>query len=93
MGMAAEDVDELLVIGGLDVDRDVEAKLVNIEEGDMRRSNDPDKANRIMTVEAVKEKEKEIMAMTPQQEDINKPELNIRFRIFPFQKVLHQASH
>jgi hypothetical protein len=38
---------------------------------------------RVASIEVLKEKEKGIMTMSPQQEDvINKPELKVRFRVF-----------
>ena len=37
----------------------------------------PGKLDRIETAEALKEKQKEMMAMGSQQEDINKPEPNV----------------
>ena len=40
------------------------------------------KSDRVATVEALKEKEKGIITIIPQQEDINKLEPNIRFRVF-----------
>ena len=55
----------------------------------MRGGDEPSKSNRIAIVEVLNEKEKGIMAMGPQQEDIiNKPESKVRFRVFRFQKVL-----
>ena len=50
---------------------------VNIKEGG------PVKSDRIVSVEALEEKEKEIMARDQQQEEdiINKPKLNFRFRV------------
>jgi hypothetical protein len=54
---------------------DVKVKLVNINNGDMGGGDGPGTSNRIATVEALKEKEKGIMTMSPQQEGIvNKPE-------------------
>ena len=55
---------------GLDVDRIVEAQSVNIKEGEMGGGDGPGKSDRVATVEVLKEKEKGIMAMEPQQEDI-----------------------
>ena len=43
-------------------------KDVNIQEGDMGRGDGPSKSDRIASIEALKEKEKEIMTMSPQQE-------------------------
>ena len=48
----------------------------------MGRGDGPGKSDRVMTIEALKEKEKGIMTMSPQQEDINKPEPKVRFRVF-----------
>ena len=49
----------------------------------MERQNGAGKSDRVVTVEGLKEKEKEIMAMSPQQEDIiNEPEPKVRFRVF-----------
>ena len=43
----------------------------------------PSKSDRVASIEALLEKEKEIMTMTPQQEDIiNKPKPKVRFRVF-----------
>ena len=77
-GMAAGKVEVLLVVGGFDVDGCAEVRLVNkdvnIQEGDMGRGDGPGKSDRIATIEALKEEEKGIMTMSPQQEDIiNKP--------------------
>jgi len=86
-GMAAGKVEVLLVVGGFDVDGGAEVRLVNkdvnIQEGDMGRGDGPGKSDRIATIEALKEEEKGIMTMSPQQEDIiNKPEPKVRFRVF-----------
>ena len=75
------------IAGGFDVDRGAERRLVNkdvnIQEGDMERRDGPGKSDRVVTIEALKEEEKEIMTMSPQQEDIiNKPEPKVRFRVF-----------
>ena len=75
----------MLAISGLDVERIEETKLVNmhvkIKEGDMGSGDG--KSDRVTTVEALKEKERGIMTMSPQQEDIiNKPEPKVRFRVF-----------
>ena len=84
-GMAAGKVEVLLVVGGFDVDGCAEVRLVNkdvnIQEGDMGRGDGPGKLDRIATIEALKEEEKGIMTMSPQQEDINKPEPKVRFRV------------
>ena len=49
----------------------------------MGRGDGPGKLDRVTTIEALKEKEKGIMTMSPQQEDIiNKPESKVRFRVF-----------
>ena len=43
----------------------------------------PGKSDRIATIEVLKEEEKGIMTMSPQQEDIiNKPEPKVRLRVF-----------
>ena len=56
---------------------------VNIKEGDMGEGNGPGKSGKIVTVEVLKEQEKGIMTMSPQQEGIvNKPEQKVRFRVF-----------
>ena len=58
-------------------------KDVNIKEGDIGRGDGPGKSDRVMTIEALKEMEKGIMTMSPQQENvINKPEPKVRFRVF-----------
>ena len=85
--MAARKVEVLLVVGGFDVNGDAEVRLVNkdvnIQEGDMERGDGPSKSDRVASIEALKEKEKGIMTMSPQQEDIiNKPESKVRFRVF-----------
>ena len=80
--MVAREVEVLLMVGGIDVDRGMEAKLVNIKENYMGKRDG--KSDRKVTVEVLKEKEKEIMAM-----GINKPEAKIRFRVLQFQKVLY----
>ena len=73
-------------IGGFDVDGGAKARLVNKDvkiKGDMGRGDGPGKSDRVTTIEALKEKEKGIMTMSPQQEDIiNKPEPKVRFRVF-----------
>ena len=86
-GMPAGKVELLLVVGGFDMDGGAEATLVNkdvnIQEGDMGRGDGPGKSERVATIEALKEEEKRIMTMSPQQEDIiNKPEPKVRFRVF-----------
>jgi hypothetical protein len=49
----------------------------------MRGGNGLDKLDRVASVEALKEDEKTIKAMSSLQEDIiNKPRLNVRFRVF-----------
>ena len=55
--IAAGKVEVLLVFIGLDMDRSVEAKLVNIKKGDMGEGDGPGKSDRIETVEALEEKE------------------------------------
>ena len=43
----------------------------------------PGKSDRVASIKTLKEKEKGIMTMSPQQEDIiNKPEPKVRFRVF-----------
>ena len=42
----------------------------------------PRKSDRVVTIEALEEKEKRIMAMSPQDDVINKPETTVRFRVF-----------
>ena len=81
--MAAGKVEVLLMVGGFDVDGCAEVRLVNkdvnIQEGDMWRGDGPSKSDRVATVEALKQKEKGIMTMSPQQKDIiNKPEPKIK---------------
>ena len=45
--------------------------------------DDPGKSDNIMAVEELKEQEKGIMAMSPQEDDIiNKSEPKVRFRVF-----------
>ena len=47
-----------------------------------------------MSIEALKEKEKGIMTISPQQEDVvNKPEAKVRFRVCGVQEVFLQRSH
>jgi hypothetical protein len=96
--MAAGKVEVLLVVSEFDVDGGAEARLfnkdVNIQEGDMGRGDGPSKSDRVATIEVLREKEKGIMTMSPQQEDIiNKPEPKVRFRVFRIQEVLLQGSH
>jgi hypothetical protein len=86
-GMAAGKVEVLLVVGEFDVDGGAEVRLVNkdvnIQEGDMGRGDGPGKSDRVATIDALKEEENGIMTMSPEQEDIiNKPETNVRFRVF-----------
>ena len=58
-------------------------KDVNIQKGDMGRGDGPDKSDRVATIKALKEEEKGIMTMSPQQEDIiNKSEPKVRFSVF-----------
>ena len=45
---------------------------VNIQEDDMGRGDGSSKSDRAVSIEAFKEKEKGIMTMNPQQEDIIK---------------------
>ena len=52
------------------------------QEGDKGGENGPGKLDRVATIEALKEEEKGIMTMSSQQEDINKPEPKVRFRVF-----------
>ena len=78
-GMTAGKVEVLLVVSGFEVDRGVKTllvnKYVNIKESDMRGGDGSSKSDRVVTVEAFKEKEKGIVTMSPQQEDvINKPD-------------------
>ena len=69
-------------------------KDVNMQEGDMGKGDGPGKSDRIETIEALKEEEKGIMTMSPQQEDIiNKPEPKVKFRVFWIQEVRLQGSH
>ena len=69
--MAAGKVEVLLVFGEFDVDRGAEATLinkdVNIQEGDMERGDGPSKSDRAASIEALKENEKGIKIMSPQQ--------------------------
>ena len=64
-GMPVGKVEVLLVVGGFDVDRGVEARLVNkdvsIQEGDIGRGDGPGKSDRVATIEVLKEEEKGIM--------------------------------
>ena len=52
----------------------------------MRKREGPGKSGREATIEALKEKEKAIMTMRPEQEDVNKPEPKVRFRVFQVQE-------
>ena len=96
-GVEAKEVKVLLVVSGFDVDGSAEARLVNknvnIKEGDMGRRYGPSTLNRVATIEALKEKEKGIMTLSPQQEDVNKPKPKVRLRVFWVQEVLFQRSH
>ena len=57
--MAAGEVEVLLVVGGLDVDREAEAKLLNMHgHGDMGERDGSDKSYSIATVEEPKENKK-----------------------------------
>ena len=47
----------------------------------MGRRDGPGKSNRLVTIEALKEK-KGIMTMSPQQDVVNKPESKFRFSVF-----------
>jgi hypothetical protein len=58
----------------------------------MGKGDGPGKLDRIATIEVLKEEEKGIMTMSPQQEDINKPEPKVRFRVFWIQEVLLHGS-
>ena len=66
-GMSAGEVEVLLVVSGLDVDRSAKALLDNMyvsnNKGDMGREDGPGKLDRVATVEVFEEKEKGIMAM------------------------------
>ena len=61
------------MVGGFDVDGCAEVRLVNkdvnIQEGDMGRGDGPGKSDRIATIETLKDKEKGIMVMSPQEEE------------------------
>ena len=63
--MAAGKVEVLQVVGGFDVDRGAEARLVNkdvnIQEGNMGWGDGPSESDRVTTIEALKEKEKGII--------------------------------
>ena len=78
------------MVGGFDVDGGAEIRLVNkdvnIQEGDMGRGDSPGKSDRVATIEALKEKEKGIMTVSPQQEDIinNKIHTYIIFPVLNF---------
>ena len=52
-------------MSGLDVDRSVEVKLVNIKEDDMGGKDGPGESDRVATFEELKEKEMEIKVMSP----------------------------
>ena len=62
-GMAAGKVEVLLVVSRFDVHRGAELglvkKYVNIKGGDMGRGDGTGKSDRVATIEALKEKEKE----------------------------------
>ena len=67
------------MVGGFDVVGCAEVRLVikdvNIQEGDMGWGDGPGKSDSVATIMALKEEEKGIITMSPQQEDfINKPE-------------------
>ena len=62
-GMVAGKVEVLLVVSGLDVNRSVEAKLVNIKDGDMGGGDCSGEPDKVGTVEVLKEKG--IMSMSP----------------------------
>ena len=47
---------------------------VNIKEGYMSGEHNPSKLDRVASIEVLKEKAKEIMAMGPEQDIIKKPE-------------------
>ena len=59
----------------------------------MGGADGPGKSDRVVTIEALKEKEKGIMTMSPQQKDVNTPEPKVKFRVFWVQEVLLQKSH
>ena len=67
-GWQLENLEVLLIVSGLNVNRSAEAKFVNmyvnIKEGDMEGGDGPSKSDRAPAVEALKEKEKEITAIT-----------------------------
>ena len=68
--------------------------FVDIKESDMEVGDGPGKSDGVVTIEALKEKKKGIMTMSPRQEDIiNKPEPKVRFRVFWVQEVLLQGYH
>ena len=49
----------------------------------MGRGDGPGKSDWVATIEALKEEEKGVMTMSPQQEYIiNKPKPKVRFRVF-----------
>ena len=58
---------------------------VNIKEDDIWEGGRcPSKSDRVVTVKALKEKEKGIMSMSPKQVDINKPMPKVKFRVSEF---------
>ena len=60
---AGGELEVLLMVSGLDVDRGAEARFVNIKESDLRGGDGPGKSDWIATVKALKKMEKGIMAM------------------------------
>ena len=64
--MAAGKVEILLVVGGFYVNEGAEARLVKKSQYP-GRGDDPSKSDRVATIEALKEEEKGIMTMSPQQ--------------------------
>ena len=54
--MTARGLELLLKFGGFDVECGAETKLINMKESDIGRGDSPDKLNRAVTVEGLKEK-------------------------------------
>ena len=60
----------------------------------MGRGDGPGKSNRVTTIKGLKEEEKGIKTMSPQQKDIiNKPKPKVRYRVSLVQEILLQGSH
>ena len=53
----------------------------------------PGKLDKVAAIEALREKEKGIKTISPQQKDVNKPEPKVRFKLLRVLEILLRRSH